>query len=96
MIVAMLCLAFCPAGFALGADDQHTLIKSLGSVPLAKIRPGKPAPAIGPGTATQENCPGQTATPLFTDSDGSEAREHDPFAQSLHWPGVIETAKSLN
>ena len=35
MIVAMLCLAFCPAGFALGADDQHTLIKSLGSAKVS-------------------------------------------------------------
>jgi hypothetical protein len=31
---------------------------------------------------------------LGTDSDGSEAREHDPFAQTLHCPGVIETPKS--
>jgi hypothetical protein len=35
MIVAMLSLAFCSAGFALGADDQHTLIKSLGSAKVS-------------------------------------------------------------
>jgi hypothetical protein len=31
MIVAMLSLAGCSAGFALGAGEQHVLIKSLGS-----------------------------------------------------------------
>ena len=35
MIVAMLSLAFCPAGLARGADDQHTLIKSLGSAKVS-------------------------------------------------------------
>ena len=35
MIVAMLSLAFCPAGFARGADGQHTLIKSLGSAKVS-------------------------------------------------------------
>jgi len=35
MIVTMLSLAVCSAGFALGADDQHTLIKSLGSAKVS-------------------------------------------------------------
>jgi hypothetical protein len=35
MIAAMLSLAICSAGFALGADDQHTLIKSLGSAKVS-------------------------------------------------------------
>ena len=35
MIVTILSSAICCAGFALGADDQHTLIKSLGSAKVS-------------------------------------------------------------
>jgi hypothetical protein len=35
MIVAILSVAICSAGFALGADDQHALIKSLGSAKVS-------------------------------------------------------------
>jgi hypothetical protein len=35
IFVSMLSLAVCSAGFALGTDDQHTLIKSLGSAKVS-------------------------------------------------------------